>query len=204
MKLWTSFFVVSLFLSVWQVVFFFHLYWIGGLWTILLIFYCQNYCEKIHSQENCTAVKVDFRWMCACNTGAEETFRYSTALHINIYSFNVFSYVFVARPLSPVLFCLWQWIESFLCTLHKLMYELPGNTHSNIPATVHKSTSEHLAAGLAGRWAGAAKFPHHAVIQAAVCSVEWWEPAQAKHASPFTVRSRLTRWKWNQWRAAAV
>lgn len=58
-------------------------------------------------------------------------------------------------------------------SLHKLMYELPGNTHCNVPATVHKSTSEHSAAGPAGRRAAAAaEFSYHAVIQAAVCSVE--------------------------------
>lgn len=34
----------------------------------------------------------------------------------------------------------------FMCSRHKLMYELLGNTDCNIPATVHKSISEHLAA----------------------------------------------------------
>lgn len=34
----------------------------------------------------------------------------------------------------------------FMYSLHK-MYDLPGNAHYNIPATVHKSTSEYFAAG---------------------------------------------------------
>ncbi len=39
----------------------------------------------------------------------------------------------------------------FMYSLHKLMYEQPGNAHCNVTATVHKSTAEHLAAGLVGR-----------------------------------------------------
>lgn len=35
----------------------------------------------------------------------------------------------------------------FMYFLHKVMYDLPGNTHYNIPARVHKSISEYLAAG---------------------------------------------------------
>lgn len=59
-----------------------------------------------------------------------------------------------------------------MCSQNRLMYELSGNTHCNIPSTVHKSISEYLAAGLAGRKAKAAEFSCHAVIEAAVCSVE--------------------------------
>jgi len=56
----------------------------------------------------------------------------------------------------------------FICFQHKLMYELLRSVRCNIPATEHKSISDHLAADLVGRRAEAAEFSYHAVIQVAV------------------------------------
>lgn len=67
-----------------------------------------------------------------------------------------------------------EWSD-FMYSLHKVMYDLPGNTHCNIPATVHKSTSEYVAARgtmSSGRWAEAAEFSYHAVTERGVFSVE--------------------------------
>ena len=90
--------------------------------------------------------------MCACSARQEDTFRYSVLLYIKIYTINLLSCFFVAvfLPFKHFLSLVVNMVI-FMYSLYKLMYELPGYAHYNIPATVHKSTSEHLAVVLACR-----------------------------------------------------
>lgn len=93
-----------------------------------------------------------------------------SSLHPNA-SLLIASYQLCWRRMTQqdILWSLLVDVDIFMCSRHKLIYELLEGIRCNIPATVHKSISDHLAAGLAGRRAETAEFSYHAIIQAAVC-----------------------------------